>query len=103
VDYIQLAGETKLSGILNHAATKQIPESLPRTKGHLSEWVQACAGGPATFSNFETGGHLTEIALSGVVAVRAQKALVWNGPEMRAENAPETQTFIQAHYRKDWI
>ena len=103
VDYIQLAGETKLSGILNHAATKQIPESLPRTKGHLSEWVQACTGGPATFSNFETGGHLTEIALSGVVAVRAQKALVWNGPEMRAENAPETQTFIQAHYRKDWI
>ena len=61
-----------------------------------------CAGGPPTFSPFEIGGHLTEIVLSGVVALRTQKTLEWNGPEMRAENAPEAQQYIQAKYRTGW-
>jgi len=101
--YIQLNTESKLSGITNHSATAQIPQSVPRVKGHVQEWVDACNGGPATFSNFETGGHLTEIALSGVVALRAQKALVWNGKEMRAENDPSAEQFIRAHYRPGWV
>ena len=66
------------------------------------EWVNACGGGPATFSNFETGGHLTEIALSGIVALRTQKTLDWNGPEMRAENAPEAQQFVRLPVRTGW-
>ena len=101
-DYIQLAGEKKLSGILNHAATKQIKLSLPRSPGHLMEWVQACTGGPATFSDFETGGHLTEIVLSGLVALRSRQTLHWKGEAMRAENTPEAAKFIQAHYRTGW-
>jgi hypothetical protein len=36
------------------------------------------------------------------VALRTQKALVWNGQQMRAENAPEAEKFIQAHYRAEW-
>jgi hypothetical protein len=101
-DYIMLNNERKISGILNHDATKNIAESLPRVKGHLQEWVDACNGGAPTFSNFEIGGHLTEIALSGVVALRTQKALDWNGEKMRAENAPEAEQFIKPHYRKHW-
>ena len=38
-----------------------------------------------------------------VVAVRAQKTLIWNGLEMRAENVPETESFIKARYRKGWV
>ena len=101
-DFIKLKDETKISGIQNHEATKKIPVSLPRVRNHVAEWVDACAGGPPTFSNFEIGGHLTEIALSGVVALRTQKTLEWNGEQMRAENAPEAEKFIQANYRKDW-
>jgi len=101
-DYIQLKDEKKISGILNHEATKQIAVSLPRTAGHLKEWVDACAGGPATFSDFERGGHLTEIALSGVVALKLQQPMEWNGERMRVENAPEAKTFIQPHYRTGW-
>ncbi len=101
-EYIQLAGEEKLSGILKHAATKTIAETLPRSPGHLQEWADACAGGKATFSNFETGGKLTEIVLAGVVALRTQKALVWNGEAQRAENAPEAERFIRADYRAGW-
>lgn len=101
-EYIKLKDEKKVSGILNHAATKAIPQTLPRTTGHVKEWVDACTGGPATFSSFEVGGLLTEIALSGVVALRTQKTLEWNGEKMRAANAPEAQQFIQPHYRTDW-
>lgn len=101
-DYIHLTGEGKVSGILNHAATKSIATSLPHSPGHLQEWVNACGGGPATFSSFEAGGYLTEIALSGVVALRTQKRLDWNGAAMCATNAPEAEKFIQAQYRNDW-
>ena len=101
-DYIMLKGEKTISSIQKHAATQTIPVSLPRVRDHLAEWVDACAGGPPTFSNFEIGGHLTEIALSGVVALRMQKTLEWNGEAMRAENAPEAAKFIQAKYRQHW-
>ena len=76
--------------------------TLPRTTGHLAEWVNACGGGPATFSDFATGGQLTEIVLAGVVALRLQTALDWDGAAMRANGAPEADQFIQAHYRRDW-
>jgi hypothetical protein len=101
-DYIQLKDEQKLSGILNHPATRHIAQTLPRSPGHLKEWVNACNGGPATFSDFETGGFLTEIVLSGVVAVRAQRALDWDGGAMRAVNMPAADRFIHAHYRTGW-
>jgi len=101
-DYIMLKGDRKVSGIQKHEALKNIPETLPRVRDHLAEWVDACAGGPPTFSNFEIGGHLTEIALSGVVALRTQKALDWNGELMRAENAPEAEKFVQTKYRTNW-
>ena len=101
-DYIQLAGEKKVSGILRHAATKAIAETLPRSAGHLAEWVNACGGGPATFSPFATGGFLTEIAQAGVVALRTRKPLAWDGPAMRATNAPEAEQFVRAKYRSEW-
>ncbi len=100
--YIKLKDDKKISGILNHAATKGIAQSLPRTPGHLKEWVDACNGRPATFSSFEVGGHLTEIALSGVVALRTQKTLEWDGEKMRAKNAPEAQQFVHPNYRDGW-
>ena len=98
----KLKDDQRISGIMKHEALKNIPASLPRVRSHVAEWVDACAGGPPTFSNFETGGHLTEIALSGVVALRTQKTLEWNGEKMRAENAPEADQYIQANYRHDW-
>jgi hypothetical protein len=104
-EYIQLNGESALSGILNHEGTKTIPQSLPRVKGHLQEWVDACTGGPPTFSNFDTGGHLTEIALSGVVALRTLRTgqeLVWNGEKMRAENQPAAEDYVKPAFRKNW-
>jgi hypothetical protein len=100
--YIQLAGEKKLSGILNHQASQNIPRSLPKSPGHVQEWIAACAGGPPTFSNFETGGRLTEIVQTGVVAIRAQQTLEWNGETMTAANAPTAAKYIRTEYRSGW-
>lgn len=101
--FIQLTGEKDLSPILNHPATSGIARSLPRTPGHMQEWLAACRTGEAPFSNFELGGQLTEMVLSGVVALRAGKKLQWDGPAMRAVNAPEAAPFIHAKYRAGWV
>ena len=103
-DYIMLNGEDKVSGILNHQATKNIAETLPKSPGHVKEWALACLGGSEKpYSDFETGGHLTEIALSGVVAGRVGKTLEWDGVAMKAKNAPEADQYIHAKYRQGWV
>ncbi len=77
-DYIFLKSDPKLWGILNHPACKNVPQTLPQSPGHVREWIDACLGSKQPpFSDFETGGHLTEIALSGVVALKTGKNLEW--------------------------
>jgi predicted dehydrogenase len=100
---IRLAGEPRLKDVLHHDATKDIPQSLPRSKGHGQEWIDACRGEGRTFSDFDVGGKLTEIGLAGVVAVRAGKSLDWDGEKMQATNAPEAAKFIRTEYRTKWL
>ncbi|MGD0411667.1 MAG: Gfo/Idh/MocA family oxidoreductase [Verrucomicrobiota bacterium] len=101
--FIQLNDEKELSRLLNHPATRGIAQSLPRVPGHMQEWLAACRTGETPFSSFEVGGPLTETVLSGVVALRAGKKLQWDGPGMRAVNAPEAAPFIHAQYRAGWV
>ena len=100
---IRLAGEPRLRDVLHHPATKDIPESLPRSRGHEAEWIEACCGRGKTFSDFDIGGKLAEIGLAGVVAVRTGKSLDWDGEKMQAANAPEAERFIRTEYRRKWL
>jgi len=100
---IRLNGEPRLKDVLHHAATKDIPVSLPRSKGHEQEWIDACRGEGRTFSDFDIGGKLTEIGLAGCVAIRAGKSLDWNGDKMQATNAPEAARFVHTKYRTKWL
>ena len=100
--YIKLKGDAKLMGLQNHPALKNIPATLPRCKGHINEWVDACKGIGKTFSDHDTGGHLTEIALAGVVALRTARELEWDGPAMKAKNAPEADRYIHSKDREGW-
>ena len=100
---IKLQGELKFHGVIGHEATKQIPQTLPRSQGHMKDWVLACKGGPRVVSDFDVGGHLTEITLSGVLALRTGHSLDWNGAQMRAPNAPEVAPFVQHPWRSKWI
>jgi hypothetical protein len=107
--FIKLNDEKELVKGDVHEAVKAVPVTLPRNnhpgdadpKQHL-EWVAACKGGPMPYSNFDIAAYLTEIILLGCVALRVGKKLEWDGPNMRATNAPEADQFIKRTYRKGW-
>lgn len=80
-------------------------EVIPRcASNHFQEWVTACKGGRAPFSNFDHAGPLTEFVLLGNLAIRAGvgKRVQWDGPNMRCTNLPDLNQFVQRAYREGW-
>jgi hypothetical protein len=100
---IRLKGEARMKDVVHHEATKDIPKTLPRTPDHGQEFIDACRGKGKTFSDFDIGGKLTEIGLTGVVGIRAEKTLEWDGEKMHAVNAPEADKFICTVHRPKWM
>ncbi len=92
-------------------AIKNIPQTIPRLGSdntdlmQKQEWIAAMRGGPAAFSNFDIAAYLTEIILLGCVAMRVGvgQRLDWDGPNMRAKNAPQAAQFVHREYRKGWM
>ena len=105
--FVKLNDEKELVNGNVHEGAKAVPVTIPRNKHsgdsdpkqHL-EWIAACKGGPPPFSNFDFAAELTEIILLGCVALRVGKKLEWDGPKMRATNAPEAARFVKREYRK---
>ena len=100
---IRLNDEQLMTDVIHHPGTKDIPESLPRIKSHIQEWLNACRGEGKAFSPFEIGGKLTEIGLAGVVAVRTGRTIQWDGKKMKAKDAPESARFVHPEYRTKWL
>jgi hypothetical protein len=107
--FVKLKDEKELKRGLEHEAVKAIPQTLirnafqgaPDERQHL-EWIAACKGGPAGYSNFDIAAYLTEIILLGCVALRTGQKLEWDGPRMRAKNAPQAAQYVKREYRKGW-
>ncbi len=101
---LNLKGEKEFRGANNHDAAKGIPLSLPRApqERHLLEWVDACKGGPKTFSPFEIGGHITEIGAAGLIALRLGRNLEWDGVAMQAVGVPEAAPLVKPQHRGEW-
>ncbi len=76
--------------------------TLPRSKGHHAEWIDACKGGPPAMSNFEHAGPFTEFVLLGNVAIRTQKKIEWDAEGLKAKGCPEADPYIKREYRKGW-
>jgi hypothetical protein len=107
--FLRMNGEAEMTPGASHDAVKVIPESIARNAfsgngdlRHHLEWIAGCKGGPTPYSNFDIAAYLTEIILLGCVAMRGGKKLDWDGPNMRATNAPELTHFIRRDYRKGW-
>ncbi len=81
---------------------KRPKKILPRSPGHHRDWLDACKGGPKACSDFSYGARLAEMVLLGDVAIRTQKKIFWDGPNMKATNAPEAEPFIREEYRAGW-
>lgn len=79
------------------------PVTLPRSPGHFREFVEACRGGPPAGSNFvDHAGLLSEVCMLGNVSVRAQKRLLWDGPNLKVTNDQAANAFLRREYRKGW-
>jgi predicted dehydrogenase len=77
--------------------------SLPRSKGHHAEWVQACKTGSATQSSFEFAGPLTEAVLLGALCIRQGGELLrWDSEQMRVTNVVEANDHVHYSYRSGW-
>ena len=75
-------------------------KTIPRSKGHWNEWVDAIKNGTPTTCNFDYSGALTETVLLGVVAFRTGKTLEWDAKSLKAVNCPDADAYIHKEYRK---
>ena len=94
----RLIPETKM----REYAQKRPPRTLARSPGHRLEWVNACKGGAISHGNFDYSAHLAEVVLLGNIAVRTGEKIQWDGPNMKATNAPEADKYIRPAYRDGW-
>jgi len=83
-------------------AYKRPPRTIPRSKGHHRDWLDACRGGPAPSANFDYSGPLTEVILLGNVALRTGKKLSWDGQNMKATNYPDADKYIHPQFHNGW-
>jgi predicted dehydrogenase len=77
-------------------------KTIPRSKGHHRDWIDACKGGKPASSNFDYAGPMTEVILLGNVALRTGQQLSWDGANMKAINAPEAEGYIRPEYHNGW-
>jgi hypothetical protein len=92
--------------VIPEAAMKaaKLPEkTIPRTKEHHEDWLIAIREGHKSGSDFSYGGPLTEIALTGIIAMKMKgRKLEWDGPAMKFTNCPEANALLDPPYRKGW-
>jgi len=94
----KLLPESKMKDFVKPPATiPRVPENSP-----YKDFIRACKGGLPACSNFDVAGPFTEIVLLGNLALRAGKRIEWDGPSMRAWNAPEVAKFVNKDYRAGW-
>jgi hypothetical protein len=95
------SGMPRLLPLELHREYKRPGKTLPRVEGHHADWLQACKGGKPASGSFEYGARLVEFIMLGNVALRAQKPIQWDGPNMKATNA-DVERFLRSSYRAGW-
>ena len=84
-------------------AYKHPEQTIPRVRGHHSDWLDAIKNNKNAGSNFDYGGPLTEIARLGIIATQmlGQK-LEWDTERMRFTNCDEANRLVNPPSRKGW-
>lgn len=81
---------------------KKPEPTIPRSKGHHRDWLDACKGGPPASANFQYGARLTEIVLVGVLSLRTRQKIHWDAKKMQATSLPAADPMIKEPYRAGW-
>jgi predicted dehydrogenase len=95
-------GAPRLLPFEKTAEYKKPSATLPRSKGHHRDWLDAIKGGPPASSQFEHSARLTEIVLLGVASLRTGKKLYWDPATMTSPGTPETEPIFKGRYRTGW-
>ncbi len=87
-----------------HEACKNVPQTIPRSPGHMEEWFRMMKDGTPAYSNFDIAAYLAEVILLGCVALRVGEGrrMEWDGPNMTSPNLPEAAQFVRRHNRHGW-
>lgn len=99
---IMMAGEEKFVRQQDHAAAREIAQSIPRVKGHHWEFAEAVRGQLRAFSDIDHSVPLTEAVLLGCISQRVPGRLEWNQAEGRFSNSEEANALLYPHVRAGW-
>lgn len=102
--YLAMKGEDEFKASGQHDACKDVPQSIPRSPGHMQEWFRMMKDGTPAYSNFDIAAYLTEIILLGCVALRVGEGqrMEWDGPNMTSPNLPQAAKFVTRNNRAGW-
>ncbi len=102
--YVVMKGQEDFVAGDKHEACKAVPQSIPRSPGHMQEWFRMMKDGTPAFSNFDIAAYLTEIILLGCIALRVGEGrrMDWDGPGMKSTNLPEAAKFVSRANRPGW-
>jgi hypothetical protein len=78
------------------------PRSLPRSRGHEREWLEACKGGPPAMSNFDYADPLAEFVLLGNVATLFGSRIEFDPVAMKIVNNAAANEALKREYRQGW-
>ncbi|MBL8556509.1 MAG: Gfo/Idh/MocA family oxidoreductase [Phenylobacterium sp.] len=85
---------------------KKIPQSLPRIhgglQGHETNFVRAIRGEEKISCPFEYAVPLNETMILGIVALKADRPIEYDGASGRVTNAPDANQYLGRTYRKGW-
>ena len=88
------------------AKAKRIPQTLPRVAGglggHEMNRIRAIRGEEAISCPFEYAVPLNETMILGIVALRADQPIDYDGAAGRVTNAPDANQYLTRVYRKGW-
>jgi predicted dehydrogenase len=102
--YLAMKGQEEFVSGDKHEAAKAVPQTIPRSPGHMQEWFRMMKDGTPAYSNFDIAAYLAEVILLGCVALRVGegKRMDWDGPNMKSTNLPEAAQFVSRQNRAGW-
>jgi len=102
--FVAMKGQDEFVPGDRHEACKAVPQTIPRSPGHMQEWFRMMGEGVPAYSNFEIAAYLTEIILLGCIALRVGEGVKmdWDGPNMRSTNLPQAERFVRRNNRAGW-
>ena len=85
---------------------KKIPQTLPRIAGglggHEQNWIRAIRGEEKISCPFDYAVPLNETMILGIVALKADQPLEYDGVAGRVTNVADANQYLSRQYRKGW-